>query len=74
MISLGAKLHSLSGDESQAKVVLGGWLLEELLGFYGITTEEAVSGWDMLIPVFESLGYGYDWKLKGDEVTFTFSS
>jgi hypothetical protein len=74
MVSLGAKLHSISGDESQAKVVLGGWPSEELAASYGITMEEVSSSWDMMIPVFESLGYVYEWNRQGDVVTITISS
>lgn len=73
MVSGECYLRSLSGDESRAEAVLGGWPSEDSLAFYGLTQEEADSVWGIFGPIAESLGYGYEWHRQGDEVTMTFS-
>jgi hypothetical protein len=73
MVSGGCNLRSLSGDESQAEAVIGGWPSEESLAFFGLTQEEADTVWGVFGPIAESLGYGYEWHRQGDEVTVTFS-
>lgn len=73
MVSAGCNLISLSGDESQAKVVIGGWPSNESLEFFGLTQEEADTAFGNFGPIAKSLGYGYEWHRQGDEVTITFS-
>ena len=73
MVSGGCTLRSLSGDESQAEAVLGGWPSGESLAFFGLSQEEADTLWGVFGPIAESLGYGYQWHRQGDEVTVTFS-
>ena len=73
MVSIGCNLRSLSGNESQAEAVIGGWPSEESLTFFGLTQEEADTVWCSFGPIAESLGYGYEWRRQGDEVTITFS-
>ncbi len=66
-------MRLLSGDESQAEVVIGGVPSEESLAFFELTQEEADTLWGIFGPIAESLGYGYEWRRQGDEVTITFS-
>ena len=73
MISGGCSLRLLSGDESQAEAVIAGWPSEESLAFHGLTQEEADTLWGSFGPIAESLGYDYEWRRQGDEVTITFS-
>ena len=73
MVSAGGNLRSISGDESQAEAVLGGWPSEDSLVFAGVTQEDADKVWGSFGPIAESLGYGYQWHRQGDEVTMTFS-
>jgi hypothetical protein len=73
MVSGGGNLRLLSGDESQAEVVIGGWPSEESLAFFELTQEEADTLWGAFGPIAESLGYGYKWRRQGDEVTMAFS-
>jgi hypothetical protein len=73
MVSAGCKLHSSSGTESQAEVVLTGWPSGESLENFGLTQEEADSVFGVFGPIAESLGYSYEWQRQGDQVTMTFS-
>ena len=73
MVSGGCKLHSLSGDESKAEAVLGGWPSDESLTDFGLTQEEADSVWGVFGPIAESLGYEYAWHRQGDHITLTFT-
>ena len=75
MVSAGCKLHSVSGDESQAKATLMEWPPEEgSLEFFELTQEEADSLWGIFGPIAESVGYNYAWDRQGDEVTMTFTA
>lgn len=73
MVTGGWNLLSLSGDESQAEVVMGGWEFVEAPEFYELTLKEADTIWGAFGPIAESLGYVYAWKRQGDEVTMTFT-
>jgi hypothetical protein len=73
MVSAGAKLRSLSGDESQAEAVLGGWPSEDALAFYGVSQEDADILWGPMVTIAEHLGFDYEWHRQGDESTMTFS-
>jgi len=73
IVSAGGNLRSLSGDESQAEAVLGGWPSEDTLTFYGVTQEDADSIWGPMATIAEHLGFDYEWHRQGDEVTMTFS-
>ena len=73
MVSGGWNLRSLSGDDSQAEAVMGGWPFEGALELHELTQEEADTIWNVFGPIAESLGYGYEWNRQGDEVTMTFS-
>lgn len=68
MVSAGCDLRSLSGDETQATAVLGGWPPEQR---YGLTQEEADTVWGIFRPIAESQGYSYAWHRQGDEVILT---
>jgi hypothetical protein len=69
MVSAGCDLLSLSGNESQATAVLGGWPPEHR---HGLTQEEADTVWGVFGPIAESKGYSYEWHRQRDEVTMTF--
>ena len=73
MVSAGVNLRSLSGDESQAEAVLGGWPSEDNLAIYGVSQEDADSIWGPMVTIAEHLGFDYEWHRQGDEVTMTFS-
>ena len=73
MVTGGWNLLSLSGDESQAEAVMGGWEFVEAPEFYELTLKEADTIWGAFGPIAESLGYVYAWKRQGDEVTMTFT-
>jgi hypothetical protein len=73
MVSAGVNLRSLSGDESQAEAVLGGWPSEDALAFYGVSQEDADSIWGPMDTIAEHLGFDYEWHRQGEKVTMTFS-
>lgn len=73
MVSAGVNLLSLSGDESQAEAVLGGWPSEDALAFYGVSQEDADSIMGPMATIAEHLGFDYEWHRQGEEVTMTFS-
>ena len=73
MVSAGVNLRSLSGDESQAEAVLGGWPSGDNLAFYGVSQEDADSIWGPMVTIAEHLGFDYEWHRQGDEVTMVFS-
>ncbi len=68
MVSAGCDLRSLSGDETQATAVLGGWPPEQR---HGLSQDEADTVWEVFGPIAASNGYSYRWHRQGDEVTIT---
>jgi len=68
MVTAGCELRSLSGEETQATAVLGGWPPEQR---YGLTQAEADTVWGIFGPIAESQGYSYTWHRQGDEVIVT---
>jgi hypothetical protein len=73
MVSLGATLRSLGGDESEAEVVVEGWPPEESLQLFGLARFDA----DLVLGVFEPIaayvGLHVQWQREGDVVKVTFS-
>jgi hypothetical protein len=71
-VSFGGELRSISGDESRAEAVVAGWPSEEDLRFFALTQKEADAIWVCLEPIASALGYRYEWRRQGDEVTMAF--
>ncbi len=69
MVSAGCDLRSLSGDETRATAVLGGWPPEQR---FGLSQDEADTVWGVFRPIAASRGYSYEWHRQGDEVAMTF--
>jgi hypothetical protein len=63
-LSGGAKLVSLSGDDTKIEVILEQWPPQELLTFSGVSWEESQLIHEVLRPVFEQIGINYTWKLN----------
>ncbi len=79
LISIGCRLHSLSGDASRAEAVVtswppdGDWTAENFLAFFDLSQEDADSFWEAYEPMAHHLGLDYRWRRTGDEVTLTFT-
>jgi hypothetical protein len=71
-VSFGGELRSVSGDETRAEAVVAGWPSEEDLKFYDLTQKEADAMWVCLEHIAIALGYRFEWRRQGDEVTMTF--
>jgi hypothetical protein len=71
-VSFGGELRSISGDESRAEAVVAGWPSEEDLEFFRLTRKEADAIWVCLEHIVSALGYKYEWRRQGDEVTMAF--
>jgi hypothetical protein len=73
MVSLGATLRSLTGDESRAEVVVEGRPPEESLQLFQLARSDA----DLLLGVFEPIaayvGLHVQWQREGNAVRVTFS-
>jgi hypothetical protein len=73
MVSIGCRLRSLSNEDGKAEVVLDEWPSGESTAFFGLLQEEADNMWIIFGPIAESLGYSYEWRRQGDQVTMIFS-
>jgi hypothetical protein len=63
----------MSGDESRAEIVLGGWFSSEGLESFELTWDDIDGAWGVGAPIAEYLGLDYEWRREGDEVTMTFT-
>jgi hypothetical protein len=74
MVSGGGELRRLEGDTRQAESVIGGWPLDEDLGFFGLSQQEADMFYGLFTPIAERLGLAYTWRRDGDDVTMSFTA
>lgn len=74
MVSGGAQLRRLEGDENQAEAVVSDWPPEEDLAFFGLTLPEADALYALFTPIAERLDLDYTWRRDGDEITLAFTS
>ncbi len=72
-VSLGATLHSLSGNESQAEAVIGDWPPPEFAQLLGISEADSEALGRIFAPISESLGLQYDYQLQDGRATFRLS-
>lgn len=72
-VSLGAKMRELVGDERQASATVTGWPGDDVLGFFGLSLDEADATFDVFASVAEYVGLQYSWERHGDSVTMTFT-
>ena len=71
-VSLGATLHSLTGDDRSAEVLIAGWPDEAFLDLLGLSREDAQRQHGAFGPIMEQLGIRYGWRSEGDVVRMTF--
>jgi hypothetical protein len=73
MVTGGGELRRLEGDARHAESVIGRWPLDEDLGFFGLSQQEADMLYVLFTPIAERLGLAYSWSRDGDAVTMTFT-
>ena len=71
MVSVGGSLRSLSGDENQAEVLIGGWPASETLSELEVTQSESDALWHIFEPIMEYLGIRYAWQRQDEGVKMT---
>lgn len=71
-VSLGATVRAFDGDERRADVTVAGWPGDEVLGFFGVSQEEADALFSVFATVADHIGLQYRWQRDGDAVTMTF--
>jgi hypothetical protein len=74
MVTGGGELRRLEGDARHAESVIGRWPLDEDLGFFGLSQQEADMLYALFTPIAERLGLAYTWRRDGDAVTMTFAA
>jgi hypothetical protein len=74
MVTGGGELRRLEGDARRAESVIGRWPLDEDLGFFGLSQQEADMLYALFTPIAERLGLAYSWSRDDDAVTMTFTA
>ena len=72
IVSSGATLLKLDGEEDRAEATVVGWPGDDELEFFGVTLDEADAMFTVFEPIAEALGLQYRWLRQGDAVTMTF--
>ena len=73
MVSVGATLKSLSGDDTKASAVISGWPSEEGRSYFGVENAQADATLRIFGPIAENLGFAFEMSRRGDEVTMKFT-
>jgi hypothetical protein len=68
MVSVGASLRSLSGDDTHAEVLIAGWPDNESLSELGLTQSDSEVLWNLWEPIMEYLGISYAWQRHDEAV------
>jgi len=74
MVTGGGELRRLEGDARHAESVIGRWPLDEDLGFFGLSQQEADMLYALFTPIAKRLALAYTWSRDGDAVTMTFAA
>lgn len=64
-VSVGASLHTLSGDERRAEASFGEWPTDGDLAVFGLTRDDAAAMFAVFEPVADFLGLSYRWERRG---------
>jgi hypothetical protein len=73
MVSVGATLESLSGDEARAEAIITNWPSPELAQAFGVSQGDVDRMYAIWEPIADLLGLGYEWRRRGDQVTLILS-
>ena len=71
--SLGGTLVALTGNDAVAYATFAHVPSSDALKFFGLTTNDADTIWDIFKPIATSLKLEYEWSREQDEVTFKLS-
>ena len=69
LVALGAQVHTLTGDDHEAEVVLVGWPEQAMLAFAGISQADAECLVRWYDAIAAHLGVNFRAKRQGDELT-----
>ncbi len=73
VVSGGATLDSLSGDENHAEAVVSGWPPQDFAQFLGLWEADIEPFWGIFGPIAEYLGLQYEYQRQDGRVTFKLS-
>ncbi len=73
IVSSGARLRSISGDDTHAEAVVSGWPSEESRSAFGLTMEDLDPFWNIYQPVADYLRLKYSWERQDDAITLRFT-
>jgi hypothetical protein len=71
MVSLGATLESLTGDETHATAILDDWPPRQWLAYFGLTTQDVDAWADLFKPIAASLNFHYERTSDGSRIIYT---
>jgi hypothetical protein len=79
VVSAGASLRSLSGNDLWAECVVGDWppqgklASERFSRFFGLTQADVDPFWEVFRPIASYLGFRYEWHRETEQkLSFTF--
>jgi hypothetical protein len=72
LVSTKGMLVSLSGDETQAEVVVT-WPPSDLADYWGLSLEEAQMLTNCFAPIAEYVGLRFEWHGDGEQLKLAFS-
>ncbi len=73
MVSVGAKLESLNGDETHATAIISNWPPRQWLDYFGLTTKDVDAWADLFKPIAASLDLHYERSSDGEKIIYTLS-
>jgi hypothetical protein len=79
VVSAGASLRSLAGNDEWAECVVADWppqgklASERLSRYFGLSQDDADPFWEVFRPIAEYLGFAYEWHRESEQkLSFTF--
>jgi hypothetical protein len=73
MVSYGAKLESLVGDEFRATATIGNWPPRQWLSYFGLNTKDVDAWSDLFKPIVTSLDLKYERSNEGEKLVYIIS-
>jgi hypothetical protein len=73
MVSYGAKLESLVGDEFRATAIISNWPARQWLSYFGLNTKDVDAWSDLFKPIIVSLDLNYERSNEGEKLIYTIS-
>ena len=73
LASVGATIHSVSGDDRNAEVTVSNWPPQDTLEFIGVTRADTAPLWRIFRPIVENLSLHYEWQEEGEQIRLRLS-